>query len=105
MIVRGDAFFHEWEGALPFLECHLPVPFVLSSLSSIVALSRMLASVSGGGGLVRIGVAEERVHPFPHPGAARDAQLERGPAQHLVDASGVFSAGQLREGAADALLG
>lgn len=52
-----------------------------------------------------MGVAEERVHPFPHPGAARDAQLERGPAQHLVYASGVFSAGQLREGAADALLG
>lgn len=31
---------------------------------------------------------EERVHPFPHPGAARDAQLERGPAQHLVFVAG-----------------
>ncbi len=29
-----------------------------------------------------------RVHPFPHPGAARNAQLERGPAQHLVFVAG-----------------
>ena len=29
------------------MECHLPASFVLSSLRSIVALSRMLASVSG----------------------------------------------------------
>ncbi|WP_236717835.1 hypothetical protein, partial [Bifidobacterium breve] len=46
------------------------------------------ARVRERGELVRIGAAEERVHPFPHPGAARDAQLERGPAQHLVFVAG-----------------
>lgn len=87
MIVRGNAFFHEWEGALPF-----------SGMSSSSALRLELleqhrrvvadARVRERGELVRIGAAEERVHPFPHPGAARDAQLERGPAQHLVFVAG-----------------
>ena len=76
MIVRGDAFFHEREGALPF-----------SGMSSSSALRLELleqhrrvvadARVRERGELVRIGAAEERVHPFPHPGAARDAQRER----------------------------
>ena len=43
----GGCLLPRMGGALPFLECHLPASFVLSSLSSIVALSRMLASVSG----------------------------------------------------------
>ena len=87
MIVRGDAFFHEREGALPF-----------SGMSSSSALRLELleqhrrvvadARVRERGELVRIGAVEERVHPFPHPGAARDAQLERGPAQHLVFVAG-----------------
>ncbi len=47
MIVRGDAFFHEWEGALPFFGMSSSRILRLELLSSIVALSRMLASVSG----------------------------------------------------------
>ena len=87
MIVRVTPSSTEREGALPF-----------SGMSSSSALRLELleqhrrvvadARVRERGELVRIGAAEERVHPFPHPGAARDAQLERGPAQHLVFVAG-----------------
>ena len=75
------------KGLFLFLECHLPVPVRLELLEQhrrVVADAR----VRERGELVRIGAAEERVHPFPHPGAARDAQLERDPAQHLVFVAG-----------------
>ena len=91
---RGSSFFGMSSSSALRLE-------LLEQHRRVVADAR----VRERGELVRIGAAEERVHPFPHPCAARDAQLERGPAQHLVYASGVCSAGQLREGAADALLG
>lgn len=58
MIVRGDAFFHEWEGALPFFGMSSSRILRLELLEQhrrVVADAR----VRERGELVRIGAAEE----------------------------------------------